>query len=81
MAEQFLAERKFSVRIMPTPAGIRGGCGFCLRFFPEDIKCAAAFLLERGVSVTEAYQREEINMSISYKKISIANGGNNVTGH
>ena len=81
MAEQFLAEEKISVRIMPTPAGIRGGCGFCLRFLPEDIERAAAFLLERGVSITEAFQREGADIPASYKKISIANGGENVAKH
>ena len=41
MAEQALAEKTFSVKVMPMPASIRSGCGFCLRFLPEDIQEAA----------------------------------------
>ena len=69
MAEQALIGEKFSVRIMPTPSGIRAGCGFCLRFFPEDLKRAAAFLFERGINLTEAYLQEEG----SYKKLPLGN--------
>ena len=69
MAEEILAEGKFCVGIMPTPSGIRGGCGFCLRFLPEDLERAAAFLFERGLAIKEAYMREEG----SYKKIPIGN--------
>ena len=30
MAEQALLEAAFNVRVMPKPAGIQAGCGFCL---------------------------------------------------
>jgi len=75
MAEQALVENQFSVRVMPTPSSIRGGCGFCLRFLSEDLERAAAFLLERSYAVTEAYLREETGDNISYKKIPLINGG------
>jgi hypothetical protein len=68
LAEQTLTEQGFPVRVMPLPASIRAGCGFCLRFFPEDLKRAAAFLAEHGMSVTEAWEHLEDG---SYRKTSI----------
>ena len=55
MAEQALTGDNFAVRVMPTPSSIRGGCGICLRFLPEDLERAAAFLFERGFTGTETY--------------------------
>jgi len=69
MAEQTLTEKKFSVRVMPAPSGIREGCGFCLRFPPQDIERAIAFLFEQGFTGTEAYMREETEGLVSYRKI------------
>lgn len=71
MAEQMLAERKFSVKVMPMPASIRAGCGFCLRFLPEDIAEAAAFLSEQGFTGIQAYMRKETNSIVSYEKIDL----------
>ena len=68
MAEQALVEKKFSVRVMPTPSAIKGGCGFCLRFLYEDFSLAAAFLLEQGFNDMESYFREETDGDVSYKK-------------
>jgi hypothetical protein len=59
MAEQALREQDFKVRVMPVPSGIRGGCGFCLRFSPEDAGKAAAFLAKSGFDVSEAWERPE----------------------
>jgi hypothetical protein len=73
MAEQALVEQGFFVRIMPMPAGIRAGCGFCLRFVPEDFDRAAAFLSGRGLAIKEAWEKSENE----YRKIMIssADGG------
>jgi hypothetical protein len=76
MAEQALKEQAFSVRIMPVPSGIRGGCGFCLRFSPEDIESAAAFLSGRGFDIKEAWERrghteKSTEGAGSYRKISV----------
>ncbi|MDR2491410.1 MAG: DUF3343 domain-containing protein [Spirochaetaceae bacterium] len=59
LAEQALTENSYAVRVMPVPAQLRSGCGFCLRFFQHDIKKAAAFLVEHGVSVKDVYERGE----------------------
>jgi len=75
MAEQALARNKFSVRVMPAPSGTREGCGFCLRFLPEDIERAASFLLEEGFSVSKAYMKDETGGLVSYKPIDLMNGG------
>jgi hypothetical protein len=71
MAEQALAGAGFSVRVMPTPSGIKAGCGFCLRFLPDDIGGAARFLSERGLAVTEAYMREESCGGSSYRRVPL----------
>ncbi|MCL2006798.1 MAG: DUF3343 domain-containing protein [Treponema sp.] len=63
MAEQALLEGGFSVRVMPVPSSIKEGCGFCLRFLPEDLERAAVFLSERGLTVGEAYVPEETPVS------------------
>ena len=83
LAEQSLSEGGFSVRVMPVPSGIREGCGFCLRLLPEELEQAAAFLLERGIVLTEVYLPEESTdgQSVSYKKISLVNGRNNAARH
>jgi len=75
-AEQALAEGNFSVGIMPAPSVIQAGCGFCLRFLPEDFVGAAALLSERGLSVSDAYLRrgsrgEGRPESFSYEKIPL----------
>jgi len=80
MAEQALVEGKFSVRVMTMPSSIRGGCGFCLRFAPDDLERAAAFLAERGFAVTEIYAREGAGGSPAYTKITLANGGRDAAG-
>ena len=81
MAEQSLVEEKFSVRIMPAPSAIKMGCGFCLRFLPEEFQRAAEFMSGLGLAFNEAYQREKSGV---YKKISITNennGKNNAEKH
>ena len=80
MAEQALTGNSFTVWVMPTPSGIRGGCGFCLRFPPEDLKRAVAFLSEKGLAETEAYLREETGGHITYKRISLTCGGEDASG-
>ena len=70
MAEQALVGGKFSVRVMPMPSAIRGGCGFCLRFAPDDLERAAAFLLGLEIAVDEAYLREEAQ-GAPYHKIPL----------
>jgi hypothetical protein len=67
LAEQTLTEQGVPVRVMPLPASIRAGCGFCLRFFPADLKRAVAFLSEHGISITEAWEQAEDG---SYRNIS-----------
>ncbi|MDR0554503.1 MAG: DUF3343 domain-containing protein [Treponema sp.] len=69
MAEHLLLEQAFNVRIMPAPSEIITGCGFCLRLPPEDLEKAAAFLLEQGFSIPEAYLREPLDGSGSYKRV------------
>jgi hypothetical protein len=63
MAEQALTQNGFAVRVMPVPAQLRAGCGFCLRFFKHDIEKAAAFLVEQGFAVKEMYERTEGGLS------------------
>ncbi|GHU42164.1 hypothetical protein FACS1894190_11150 [Spirochaetia bacterium] len=58
MAEQALVAQAFDVRVMPMPSTIKAGCGFCLRFFPQDIERAAVFLTERGLEIKEAWKRD-----------------------
>ena len=70
MAEQALSEGKFSVRVMPAPANIRPGCGFCLRLMPEDQEKAVSFLSGRGFSTTETYMRTIAEGQASYKRTS-----------
>ncbi|MDR3122572.1 MAG: DUF3343 domain-containing protein [Treponema sp.] len=65
-AEQALREQGIPVRVMPMPASIRTGCGFCLRFFPADRERAAAFLAEQGMSSTETWEQTEDG---SYRKV------------
>jgi N6-adenosine-specific RNA methylase IME4 len=69
MAEDALKKQAFNVRVMPVPSGIRGGCGFCLRFSPEAIESAAAFLSGRGFDVKEAWEKQ--GGAGTYKKISV----------
>ena len=68
MAEQLLVENGIATRVMPTPAAIRGGCGFCLRFAPGDLERAARFLSGRGLSTADAYLRVETDGAVSYEK-------------
>lgn len=69
MAEQALLEQGFYVRVMPMPAGIRAGCGFCLRFLPADLTKATAFLAERGLAIKEAWVKSPDGKS--YRKAGI----------
>jgi hypothetical protein len=75
MAEQALTEQGFDVRVMPMPAGIRAGCGFCLRFLPEDLERAAAFLAERGLAIKEAWVKSPEELPGSYRKVGIDGKG------
>jgi hypothetical protein len=70
-AEQALLENAFSVRVMPKPAGIEAGCGFCLRFLPEDIGRAVAFLSSCRIRVGETYQMEESGGIATYRKLPV----------
>ena len=71
MAEEALTGQGVMARVMPTPSSIHAGCGFCLRFAPEDMERAAAFLAERGMVVTEAYTREEAGGPPVYRRINV----------
>ncbi|MDR1301928.1 MAG: DUF3343 domain-containing protein [Treponema sp.] len=68
MAEQALLEQAFYVRVMPKPSGIEAGCGFCLRFLPDDIDKAVLFLSKCGITVKETYRMEESDGTVSYTK-------------
>lgn len=72
MAEQALTQAGFYVRVMPMPAGIRAGCGFCLRFLPEDLAQAAAFLSGRGLAIKEVWEKSPD--AKSYRKVGIDEG-------
>jgi hypothetical protein len=80
MAERALVENAFSVRVMPLPSSVRKGCGFCLRFAPDDLARAVAFLAERGFTAMETYAREETPTGTAYTIISLANGGRDGAG-
>jgi fructose-specific phosphotransferase system component IIB len=69
MAEEALTKQAFNVRVMPVPSGIRGGCGFCLRFSPEDIDRASAFLSECGFDISEAWEKS--GTTGTYRKFTI----------
>lgn len=69
MAEQVLLAAAFAVRVMPKPACIKGGCGFCLRFLPEDLGRAIVFLSKHGVNVEETYWMEEAGGAVSYRRM------------
>jgi hypothetical protein len=71
MAEQALLEQAFHVRVMPKPAKIEAGCGFCLRFLPEDIEKVVVFLLKCGINVKETYRMEESGGSVSYNRTPV----------
>jgi hypothetical protein len=66
MAEKAHLENAFDVRVMPKPSEIEAGCGFCLRFLPEDFKKARQFLSKCGINIKEAYRRAELNGTVSY---------------
>jgi hypothetical protein len=72
MAEQTLLEKAFYVRVMPKPSGIQAGCGFCLRFLPEDIERVVPCLSECGIDVTEIYRKEESEGTILYRGLPAA---------
>jgi hypothetical protein len=74
MAEQTLTGQGFDVRVMPVPSGIRAGCGFCLRFLPEDLERAAVFLRARGLAIKEAWEKSPD--TDTYRKVSIDGNGN-----
>lgn len=80
MAEEALTRERFNVRVMPVPSGIKGGCGFCLRFLPEDMEKAVAFLSKRGFDVNEAWEKS--GNSGTYRKITLngAKGGSDGKG-
>ncbi|MDR1363162.1 MAG: DUF3343 domain-containing protein, partial [Spirochaetaceae bacterium] len=69
MAEQALIEKAFSVRVMPKPAAIEAGCGFCLRFSPDDLDRAVLFLASCGIDVKETYRMEESDGITAYSKL------------
>jgi hypothetical protein len=66
MAEQALVDAGITVRVMPAPARIQTGCGFCLRFAPEDAHSAAVFLTRRGFTGMTAYTRDETDGKPAY---------------
>ena len=68
MAEQALLEAAFAVRVMPKPASIKAGCGFCLRFAPDDTGSVIGFLSKLGITVEESYRMEEAGGTISYRR-------------
>ncbi|MDR1232281.1 MAG: DUF3343 domain-containing protein [Spirochaetaceae bacterium] len=70
-AEQVLLGNAFDVRVMPKPTGIEAGCGFCLRFLPEDVEKAVAFLLSCGIRVGETYRTEESGGTVTYRKVPL----------
>ncbi|MHB9293330.1 hypothetical protein Holit_02451 [Hollandina sp. SP2] len=76
MAEQALLEEAFNVRVMPKPSAIKAGCGFCLRFLPDDLEKAVLFLLKQGVYIKETYRKEESDGSVSYRKVPYSNTQN-----
>ena len=78
MAEEALVKQAFNVRVMPVPSAIKGDCGFCLRFLPEDIVRAAAFLAGRGFDVGEAWERS--GAAGTYRKFSIDMAGGGTDG-
>jgi hypothetical protein len=69
MAEQALTQQGFHVRVMPMPSRIRAGCGFCLRFLPEDLGRAASFLSEHGLPIKEAWEKSPDTGRGSYRKV------------
>ncbi|MHB9292019.1 hypothetical protein Holit_01107 [Hollandina sp. SP2] len=73
MADQALLEEAFNVRVMPKPSAIKAGCGFCLRFLPDDLEKAVLFLLKQGVHIKETYRKEESDGSVSYRKVPYSN--------
>jgi hypothetical protein len=72
MSEQALLEAAFNVRVMPKPAGIKAGCGFCLRFLPDDVEKVIVFLSKCGVHVKETYRMEESGGTVSYRRMPSA---------
>jgi len=66
MAESELTDAGFNVRVMPVPESIKGGCGFCLRFFPEDFKKAAVILKKLSCNMERTYTRRENDGGVSY---------------
>lgn len=75
MAEQVLLGGAFYVRVMPKPSVIEAGCGFCLRFLPEDIGNVIAFLSNHGIAVKETYRMEKSDGITTYHKIPAARRG------
>jgi hypothetical protein len=66
LAEQTLLEKALNVRVMPKPSAIQAGCGFCLRFLPEDIEKVVPCLADCGIVVTAIYRMEESGGKASY---------------
>ncbi|MCL1991773.1 MAG: DUF3343 domain-containing protein [Spirochaetes bacterium] len=71
LAEQLLCEHEFYVKIMPTPAGIQGGCGFCLRFLAQELEAACDFLSRHGIPAAETYLAEGAPGAAAYRKICV----------
>jgi hypothetical protein len=71
MAEQVLLEKVFYVRVMPKPSGIKAGCGFCLRFLPDDVDKTVLFLSKCGINIKETYRMEESDRTISYSRVPV----------
>jgi hypothetical protein len=71
MAERELLDQGIPVRVMPAPASIRPGCGFCLRLLPEDLDRAAGVLADRGPGGAEAYAPGPGNGLGGYRRIPL----------
>jgi hypothetical protein len=54
---------------MPKPSVIQAGCGFCLRFLPDDLESVLAALSEQGIKGTETYWMEESDGTVSYSSV------------
>jgi hypothetical protein len=69
MAEQTLLEKGFNVRVMPKPSAIEAGCGFCLRFSPDDLDKVVSFLATCGINIKETHRMEESDGAVSYRRV------------
>jgi hypothetical protein len=58
-AERLLTEAGFTVRVMPAPAAIGAGCGFCLRASSGHAAEICCWMREQGVPHSRIYEKEE----------------------